>query len=429
MRHLSPRTPWIAGCLVAGSCTGTEGDPASSRPANPGDADTDADGDSDIDVDSGTDTTAQSETSPVSWALVAGTTRKVCQLVGDDDRELGIATSNRTDARYGLWGTDLGASFGHDGKTWFLFGDALPTGGGTPNPECGDAIAWTEDNDASDCIDLTFLTDSGGSFQSPEVPGVSLGCYEVPLAGVSADGRMYVWFSTDTMTRSILARSTDGARSFSSVRDWSSEHFVNVAVDVAPGGPEWPAGDGDRLVVIGSGPFRSSHPYLATVPLASVEDAASVRYFGGLDDAGAPIWRDREDLAEPLFEQPCVGELSAHHDPVMDTWVLLYNCSDPRGIVLRTAPDPWGPWSEAAVAFEPWNDGGYCHFLHTAWDYDVCDSVHDDGREYEWGGEYGAYAVAALTRPTGDGAVISYTMSTWNPYTVVLMETELAPVE
>ena len=46
-------------------------------------------------------------------------------------------------------------------------------------------------------------------------------------------------------------------------------------------------------------------------------------------------------------------------------------------------------------------------------------------RENEWGGEYGPYQFGRLA--TGDAAstTIYFTMSTWNPYTVVLMKATL----
>ncbi|MFL6495537.1 MAG: hypothetical protein ACJ703_03815, partial [Nitrososphaera sp.] len=50
-------------------------------------------------------------------------TRKVSQLTGDFDRETGQKTLNETGSRFGIYGTDLGVSFLHDGKLYFLFGD------------------------------------------------------------------------------------------------------------------------------------------------------------------------------------------------------------------------------------------------------------------------------------------------------------------
>ncbi len=52
-----------------------------------------------------------------------GATQKVCQLTGENDKETGLPTLNRTASRHGFWGTDLGSSFEHEGRLFFLFGD------------------------------------------------------------------------------------------------------------------------------------------------------------------------------------------------------------------------------------------------------------------------------------------------------------------
>ena len=52
-------------------------------------------------------------------------------------------------------------------------------------------------------------------------------------------------------------------------------------------------------------------------------------------------------------------------------------------------------------------------------------SVLFEPRTGEWGGEYGPYQIAHLTTPTPDGALVYFTMSTWNPYQVMVMRAEL----
>jgi hypothetical protein len=48
-------------------------------------------------------------------------TRKVVQLTGDNDRATGQKTINETGKRFGIYGTDLGVSFLHDGKLFFVW--------------------------------------------------------------------------------------------------------------------------------------------------------------------------------------------------------------------------------------------------------------------------------------------------------------------
>ena len=53
----------------------------------------------------------------------AGPTVKIQQLTGEVDRQTGQLTRSRTESRSGVIATDLGSSFIHKGKLWFLFGD------------------------------------------------------------------------------------------------------------------------------------------------------------------------------------------------------------------------------------------------------------------------------------------------------------------
>ena len=364
----------------------------------------------------------------VTVRYVSGSSQKVCQLTGEFDRERQQTTLNRTESRFGVIGTDLGASFEHAGRLYFLFGDTVGVG-----RRGGDSIAYSEDMDPGDCVALSFVTGRDGLYLPPRVPGISLGAFEVPMGGFSAGGSMYLFFTTDhseqtVMGRSVLARSTDGAQSFEYLYDVSREKFINIAPAVVnnAGVPGLPEGEGQGLLLWGSGDYRQSDPYLAYMPLSGVEERSSLRYFAGLDSgSGSPRWSTAEAEAEPLFAQPCIGELSVAWNPFLRRWLMLYNCREPRGINFRVANQPWGPWSEAQVLFHPWEDGGYCHFMHVSWEFQNCDSVHDPNRENVWGGEYGPYLIPGYTFGDDGRTTIYYVMSTWNPYNVVLMKSTL----
>jgi hypothetical protein len=354
---------------------------------------------------------------------------KVCQLTGEEDRERGEPTVNRTLTRANVYGTDLGASFEHDGKLWFLFGDTW-----SATSADDDAIAWSEDADPDDCVEMEFPVDERGNWIPPEVPGVSQGAFEVPLDGVSVGDAMYVYFSTDhspdmTMGRSILARSLDNGRTFEHVADISVQgRFINISA-VAIDNADWPglpSSTGRGLLLWGSGVYRASNVALAWQPLDEIEDPSAIRYFAGLGDDGcSPTWSEHETDAEDLFDEPCVGELSVEWNPHIETWLMTYNCHEPRGIRYRTSDVPWGSWSESRNLFHPWTDGGYCHFMHVSHDFRECDEVHDSWRQNEWGGGYGPYQIARYSKAIPGGAAIYFVMSTWNPYNVVLMRAEL----
>ena len=354
-----------------------------------------------------------------------GSTQKISQLIGDYDHHLQISTLNQTESRYGLISTDLGVPFHHNGKTYILFGDSW----GTPE---GDAIAYTTDSNPEDGLELTCITDGEGIYKPVTIPGVSQGAFEVPVEGISLGGDMYVYHSTDNsetvvMGRSVLAVSRDDGETFSYLYDVSESHFINVSVvsvDLAEW-PGFPEDTGNGLVLFGSGAYRQSDVRLAYQPADQIEAPQSIRFLTGVDQNNIPLWSEEEDDATPLFSQSCVGEFSVTYNRFLQKWLMLYNCDAPRGINFRTADDPWGPWSEAQLLFDPWEDNGYCHFMHADWQFSQCDSVHDPGRQNEWGGEYGPYQFEELATGNDSFTTIYFTLSTWNPYTVILMKSTL----
>jgi hypothetical protein len=380
---------------------------------------------------------AEQEATMGSEVVIVARATKICQLIGDFDRERGEPVANATEERYRLYGTDLGIPFVHAGTTYVLFGDTVGDGRSD-----GDPIAYTGDSTPEDGLDLSFYTDDAGVYESIEIPGVRLGAFEVPTEGVSVDGRMYVYCTTDhtsefaggqvvpLMNRSIVAVSEDHGRTFRLLYDVSTEHFINVSI-VPVEAADWgglPLASGQGHVMFGSGRYRASDVRLAFQPAHRIASKDSLRYFAGVDAAGRPTWSAEEGDSQALFDQPCVGEFSVSHNRFIDKWIMLYNCccdGATRGINLRTADHPWGPWSEPQVLFEPWQDGGYCGFMHTSWTRSRCDEVHDPGRENEWGGEYGPYQFEHLAIGDATTTTIYFTMSTWNPYTVVLMKATL----
>jgi hypothetical protein len=370
---------------------------------------------------------------PAAASPQPGATRKVCQLVGEHDHETGLPTANATLSRHRFWGTDLGSSFEHGGRLYFLFGDthAAP---GLARPADRDLVASTDDADPADCLRLTFHDEGDGGYRPLEIAGVDGGAFSVPTGGFSAGGRMYVFATTDRtdgnpMGRTVLARSDDDGASFRPVRDFSSSRFINVAPVPVEAGPGLPS-DGPGVLLWASGRYRQSDPRLAFLPASGVEDPGAARYFAGAGPDGAPRWSAAEADAAPLFEHPCVGELSVSWNRPLARWLMLYNCAEGAGggsrVLMRTAERPWGPWSEPEVLFDPVRDGGACRFMNAP--EAGCASVTDPHTPRVAGDPYGPYLIDRFTTALeGGAATIYFTLSTWNPYTVVLMQATLRP--
>ncbi len=358
-------------------------------------------------------------------SYLSGSTKKIEQLVGDYDRHTQSSTANLTNSRYQIWGTDLGVSFSHDRRLYFLFGD-IPGDIGYGIDR--DPIAYSEDNNPEDGLDLTFLAETNGQYRPITIPGSSHGTFEVPVEGISMDDAMYIYFITGSSPSLTLAKSLDNGKNFVLVEDnITSDKFLNVSANKVKRNqyPELPGRSEYGYLFLGSGDYRQSPVYLLYQPADSIENKESIYFFAGLMN-NKPSWSKNENDAAAVLNVDCVGELSSTYIPEIDRWILMYNCDEPRGVNLREARYPWGPYSSEEIIFEPWEDQGYCHFIHTNWDYRNCDEVHDPGREYTWGGEYGPYMIKEFTRVEKDMLTLYYTLSTWNPYTVVLMKSDLA---
>ena len=396
---------------------------------------------------------------------VPGSSQKICQLVGETDREFNQPTANQTESRFGLVGDDLGYSFESNGKLFFLFGDSNPTASFNGKPNLGndpprisddnDAIAFTTDTRFNPCIKLNFITDSIGAYKNPVVlngqgqPAITLRAFEIPVAGINDGGKMYVIFATDHTgafsTRTVVGESDDDANTFHYLYDFSKgpgAKFINVAIASSTDGYLYFWGtQGGNL-------YRKSPAFLAREPIGSMNSLKGIEYLNAVNPDGTPVFMPNESGATPLFhdhlssssaggqqDADCMGELGVNWNPFVKRWVLLYNCLDdtptnPRGVYMRTAVQPWGPWSAPQTIFNPTTDGGYCHFIHRAVNAQnptACDSLSDPSRLDVFGGEYAPYFISRFT--TGEAASATstfyYTLSTWNPYTEIIMKTTI----
>lgn len=404
---------------------------------------------------------------------VPGSSHKICQLTGEMDRQLHKPTFNQTRTRFGLVAVDLGYSFEHNGKLFFLFGDAAPSPkfNGKPNGQNdpprlrddNDAIGFTSDTSVGQCLRLDFVRNTNGAYKNPVVQNaqgqsaITLRTNEMPIAGISQSARMYVIFGTDNEaanpeapgaaknlhsgpTRAVMAVSNDDASTFHFLYDFSrgpSAKFIKTTISRSDDGYLYFWGTPGGLLM------RHTPPYFARKRADLVDQPGGMDYFAGLSPDGKPRFSASEADAFPLFldyegtgSEPhnCTGDPSVEWNRFVRRWVMLYLCTNytrtnPGGIYMRFAEQPWGPWSLPQTIFNAKRDGGLCQFIHRAVSpgNPACDDLSPPARLGVQGGEYGPYIMSRFT--TGEEAratsTFYYTMSTWNPYTQVIMKTTI----
>ena len=423
------------------------------------------------------DSSPRGATSPPNTILyVPGSAQKICQVTGDTDLEFNQPTTSLTQTRFGLVRADHGYSFEHNGKLFFLFGDTHPTAtfnhfanSQTDTPRIADdndAIGYYADSSAGPCLKIQFITNSLGAYKNPVVlnaqgkPAIKLRTNESPISGISDGGRMYVIFGTDNPTdtvgppgplgypaRTVMTVSDDDANTFHFLYNFSKEpgaRFINTAISRGQDGYMYFWGtQGDSL-------YRKSAPFLARKPVGSMADSTGMQYLHALNPDGTPAWMAGESNGTALFHDSLpgaggkmqvadgMGELGVEWNPFVRRWVMLYNCtnntaSNPRGVYMRLAQQPWGPWSAPQTIFNPVRDHGYCYFMHRAVDSlspAPCDNLCGPDRIAEAGGDYGPYFISRFT--TGDSlkgtSTFYFTMDAWNPYTQVIMKAAIESV-
>ncbi|HEY3411318.1 MAG TPA: DUF4185 domain-containing protein [Propionicimonas sp.] len=340
----------------------------------------------------------------------------------------------------GIRGTDLGVRFEHDGRSFLLFGDTHWTSRRLTTRDSIAEVTATGPRQGLPGVGFhgSPLKLVGGRTTMRE--------YDVPLDAFSTGGELYGFFTSNhfhrrrVMGRSVLARAEDprlvivpasrrAPVRFRVLGTFSDRHFINVSTQLV----------GDDLLIWGSGPYRASEPRLARLDAEALARLArkgtvpnhaglglGVRYWNG---AG---WSDREEDAAPLCTPAALGELSVRWVPDVGAYLMLAGSGpeDPIGpaITLRVAPHPWGPWSQRLRLLD-WVATGMSHadpftrFIKAAGEGDPVGDRIFPGQADGTGAAYAPYLFD--TRLEGDDLVLRYTLSTWNPYQVVLMQHRL----
>jgi hypothetical protein len=372
-------------------------------------------------------------------SYLPGSTVKLEQLNGEEDKQLHQPTLSQTFTRYGIQGSDLGYSFEHQGLVYFLFGDTVGK-----LDKALDTIATTDAVDPEKGVRLDYLM-SGKDYLTVQPPGISMGAFETPIGGISLGGQMYVVVRTNhasdwSTDRSVLTRFTLPA-TFQPLRTISQSpagRFLTQSLHVQPGPiPGLPAG-GPFVFTWGTGHYRQSDAYLSIVPSASFETEQGTRYFAGLDGAGAtaggtPRWSANEADAAAVVKNGTMGDISVTWCQAPGLWLMTFDSRPPApaGIQFCYSKTPWGPWSAAQTIFEAVRDGALGKFIHDpkikpddGLEGPVIGAGQSDPAAVK-GGTYAPYVVERWTKVQGQELDLYYVLSTWNPYVVMLMKSRL----
>jgi hypothetical protein len=318
----------------------------------------------------------------------------------------GPGSASQTDVNWGLHGADLGHMFSMGNRLFMVFGDSYGAGFTPPPNEHssqwdyrGNAMALISERAPADGLSFErMITDRPGhaaellpSRRDPNGLGeIAL----VPTNGLGVGSRMVLhymsvrsWDSPGrwTLNGAGLAYSDDqGAHWVKPPAQWGgASGFGQVAFARA----------GKTVYLFGIPGGRFGDIRLAQVKERQLLDPTAYRYYAGT--SGRKVrWVAAETEAQPVGAGPA-GELSVLWNPFLRRWLMTYLDEPARALVIREAPQPWGPWSTPKT-------------LASADDFP---------------GLYGAYLHPWLTERKGE--ILYFTMSRWPEYNVFLMRARL----
>ncbi len=412
-----------------------------------------------------------STTSPITLTY-NGDSAKVEQIIGDCDwtnqsytdflNNLGTCTqptASFTITNGNILGTDIGYSFEDGDRAIFLFGDTIGVG---VKYFAGDTFASTTSTDPGAGMVLNFFRNPDGTplFVTPgplpDGTTIATGADDVPNSGISLDGKIYIVYSTNSDTSlpdphlndfSVLLRFDPNTNTFTSLRKISAltngtgGHFIVTSLrDAPPGSAPQPG-----VYIFGLGLYRHSDIYLSIVPEGNFETGKGTRYFAGLNMGGTPTWSGQESEAFPVVfddprgdqqpwpnDDPTIGNLSVVYSQDLGLWLMTFDGGrqeepgkrETEGVYFTYSPTPWGPWKTPQLIYNAALDGGFGTFIH---DPSLSPAGPAGptigGKDIHTtpGAVYAPLLIERLTTVSSNTLTISYTISTWNPYTVVRM--------
>jgi hypothetical protein len=310
-----------------------------------------------------------------------------------------------------------------------------------------------------------------------------MGADDIPNSGISLDGQIYIVANSGTLGTgtghsyatdySVLTKFDPVAQTFAAGRTISNVaaggHFVYLAMrefPLLPGLP-FPGLNDDLVAMFGVGYYRQSNIYLSIVPKSGFESGKGTLYYTGTDKFGFPSWGASDDATvmpvvtdlDPAM--PTIGNLSVNYSQQLGLWLMTFDGgrqADPAspdspgtaGVYFTYASQPWGPWAKPQQIFSSCQDGAlgsYIFYYAKDKASNGCPTALPSGTTTfpasagpagptigpqttgnppltTRGGGFAPQMIGRFTEIEGSTLKIYYTLSTWNPYAVVEMESD-----
>ncbi|MBB5913797.1 hypothetical protein BJY24_002664 [Nocardia transvalensis] len=301
----------------------------------------------------------------------------------------GHGSTNRTDMRWGVDGTDLGIMWeNRPGEVSVLFGDTFGkgwVGNGAGGPDWrSNVIGYSTERDLSKGLIIDQMVQDSRCHAAELLDSRKIKNYEttvIPTSGFALGNRQYVsymsvnhWDRIPGMwwtNKGGLAYSDDNGRTW--VKDqyavWDNM-FGLKQFQVTTMVPH-----GDYVYMFGTPNGRIGLIGLARVPRAEVLNKSAYQYWVN------GTWAPAEDNSASPILPGIAGELSVRFDEESGQWQLVYLDPARAAIVLRTAAEPQGAWTDGVELastndypkayggfIHPWSTGRDLYFTMSAWD-------------------------------------------------------------
>ncbi len=305
----------------------------------------------------------------------------------------GHGSPNRTDMRWSVDGTDLGLMWEtRPGQIAVVFGDTFgkgwqPTGAGTDQQDWrSNVIAYSTDRDLSNGLVLDDFVQNRRCHAAEILDSRKIKNLEhttIPTSGFAIGDRQYLTYMSVNHWSRIpgmwwtnlggIAWSDDNGRTWTKSQWARWDNLFGVGrFQVAAMVPH-----GDYVYMFGTPNGRLGVIGLARVPRDQVLNKSAYQYW--VNGTWVPADGANELLATPLVSGTA-SELSVRFDQSSAQWQMVYLDVVRQQIVLRTAAEPQGAWTEPVplVSTEdyptayggfihPWSTGRDLYFTMSAW--------------------------------------------------------------